>query len=129
MLDHIALRVSDIERSRTFYEAALAPLGMKVLREYSPSQTDSGGTSIGFGTGMKPFFWIGDGGPPTPGVHVALDAGSRDLVDACYQAAITAGGRDNGAPGLRPNYHPNYYGAFVLDPDGINLEAVCHGPA
>jgi catechol 2,3-dioxygenase-like lactoylglutathione lyase family enzyme len=128
MLDHVALRVSDIERSRTFYQAALAPLGLKVLREYPPHKTDSGGTSIGFGNDMKPYFWIGDSGTPSAGFHVALDAGTRAGVDAFYQAALAAGGRDNGAPGLRPGYHPNYYGAFILDPDGINIEAVCHRP-
>jgi catechol 2,3-dioxygenase-like lactoylglutathione lyase family enzyme len=128
MLDHIGLAISDIRRSEAFYSAALAPLGITKLYEYGPERTDSGGTAIGFGKDMMPFFWIGDNERVGEGTHVAFNAPNRAAVDAFYEAAIAAGGRDNGPPGLRPKYHPGYYGAFVLDPDGINVEAVTHRP-
>lgn len=128
MLDHIGLAISDIRRSEAFYLAALRPLGIAKLYEYGPEKTDSGGTAIGFGKDMMPFFWIGDNERAGEGTHVAFNAPNRAAVDAFYEAAIAAGGRDNGPPGLRPKYHPNYYGAFVLDPDGINVEAVSHRP-
>ncbi len=128
MLDHIGVAITDIDRSRAFYEAALAPLGIAKLYEYGPDRTDSGGTAIGFGKDGMPFFWIGDNERVGEGTHVAFTAPDRATVDAFYAAAIAAGGKDNGAPGLRPKYHPNYYGAFVLDPDGINVEAVSHKP-
>jgi len=128
MLDHIGLAISDIRRSEAFYAAALEPLGIAKLYEYGPEKTDSGGTAIGFGKDMMPFFWIGDKERVGEGTHVAFNAPNRAAVDAFYEAAIAAGGRDNGPPGLRPKYHPNYYGAFVLDPDGINVEAVSHRP-
>ena len=120
-LDHIGLDVSDYERSKAFYEQALAPLGVKLIMEPVPGMA-------GFG-GDFPFFWIGknDRGPDS-GTHVAFSARDREMVDAFHAAALEAGGTDNGAPGLR-QYHPNYYGAFVLDPDGNNVEAVCHRPA
>jgi catechol 2,3-dioxygenase-like lactoylglutathione lyase family enzyme len=124
MLDHIGFGVSDFARSKAFYERALAPLGYRIVMEVTPEE--SGGYSgVGFGDGMKPSFWIGTGAPPQR-LHVAFAAKSRADVDAFYEAALAAGGTDNGAPGLRPHYHPNYYGAFVLDPDGHNVEAVCH---
>lgn len=125
MLDHIGLAVSDIRRSRTFYEAALAPLGLAVLTEFGPDQSPSGGTVLGFGRDGDPFFWIGDNERPGEGTHVAFRAADRASVDAFHKAALAAGGRDHGAPGLRPVYGPDYYAAFVLDPDGINVEAVC----
>jgi len=128
MLDHIGVAISDIDRSRAFYEAALKPLGITRLYEYEPDKTDSGGTAIGFGKDMMPFFWIGDNERVGEGTHVAFVAPDRAAVDAFYAAALAAGGKDNGGPGLRPKYHPNYYGAFVLDPDGINVEAVSHKP-
>ena len=128
MLDHIGIATSDIRRSEAFYAAALAPLNITKLHEYGPDKSDSGSTAIGFGNDMKPFFWIGDQKRVGEGTHVAFTAPDRASVDAFYKAAIAAGGRDFGAPGLRPKYHPNYYGAFVLDPDGINVEAVCHLP-
>lgn len=127
MLDHIGVAVSDIEQSKAFYEAALEPLGIVKCYEYGPDKTGAG-TAIGFGKDMMPFFWIGDGKHIGEGIHVAFTAPDRSTVDAFYEAAIAAGGKDNGAPGLRPKYHPNYYGAFVLDPDGINIEAVSHRP-
>lgn len=129
MIDHIGIAVSDAARSRAFYTAALAPLGIGVVMEATPEQTKSGGTAIGFGKNGSPFFWIGDKERVGEGTHVAFTAGTRHEVDAFYEAAIAAGGRDNGGPGLRPQYHPDYYGAFVSDPDGANIEAVCHKPA
>ena len=122
ILDHIGVGVSDFEASRAFYLAALKPLGIAIALE-------GGGTSgAGFGRDGKPAFWIQKGKPPSPMLHVAFAAASREEVDAFHAAALQAGGRDNGAPGLRPHYHPNYYGAFVIDPDGNNIEAVCHKP-
>lgn len=127
MIDHTGVMVSDFAKSRAFYEQALAPLGYAKLREFSAAIT--GHTDVaGFGTPPKPDFWINRGEPNRPAIHVAFRAGSRAEVDAFYNAAIAAGGKDNGAPGLRPHYHPDYYGAFVLDPDGHNVEAVCHDP-
>ena len=126
MLDHVGFAVADAERSRTFYEAALAPLGITLLMTVTPDRTEAGGTAHGFGSGGKPYFWIGDNERVGEGTHVAFAVDTRALVDAFYAAAIAAGGRDNGPPGLRPHYHPDYYGAFVLDPDGNNIEAVCH---
>lgn len=131
MLDHIGIPVSDYARSVAFYKQALAPLGIGLVMEVTPEMTGGNGSAAGFGHDGKPYFWFGDDGAPPPGLHshVAFSAGSRADVDAFYKAAIAAGGRDNGAPGLRPHYHPDYYGAFVLDPDGHNIEAVCHAPA
>ena len=134
MLDHISIRVADYERSKKFYKTALAPLGYTLAME-----TASG---AGFRKEFIPDFWIKQGGPVSFGaqseapiagcggvpVHVAFASDSRAAVDAFYHAALAASARDNGAPGLRPYYHPNYYGAFVLDPDGYNIEAVCHKP-
>ena len=132
MLDHVSIRVADYDRSKKFYESALAPLGYKLAME-----VDSG---AGFTREFIPDFWIKQGEPNRssseellesagcggPAVHVAFSSDDRGAVDAFYRAALAAGARDNGAPALRPNYHPNYYGAFVLDPDGYNVEAVCH---
>ncbi|RAK57608.1 VOC family protein [Phenylobacterium deserti] len=119
MLDHIGIKVRDFERSSEFYEHALEPLGWSCLLGWA--------TSAGFGD-AKPFFWITSGEPTSP-MHIAFAAKDRASVDAFHAAALAAGGRDNGAPGLRPDYHPNYYAAFVLDPYGHNIEAVCHNPA
>lgn len=126
MLDHVGFAVSDIARSRAFYEQALKPIGMTLLWEMGPDRTESGGTALGFGREGKPFFWIGDGEQVGEGTHVAFAVPTRAEVDAFHEAALAAGGRDHGGPGLRPHYHPNYYAAFVLDPDGLNVEAVCH---
>jgi catechol 2,3-dioxygenase-like lactoylglutathione lyase family enzyme len=129
ILDHFGINVSSYERSKAFYEKALAPLGVQVVMEY--------GTACGFGRDGKPDLWIGEGITKfqrpehlkviTP-VHVALVARSRAEVEGFYKAALAAGGKDNGPPGVRKEYHPNYYGAFVLDPDGHNVEAVIHTP-
>jgi len=128
MIDHIGLAVSDLDKSRAFYAAALQPLAIGPVMEVTAEQTGAA-AHCGFGAASKPFFWIGDRAPPCSGVHVAFTAESRAQVDHFYHAALRAGGRGNGAPGLRPHYHENYYGAFVLDPDGNNVEAVCHKPA
>jgi len=126
-LDHVSINVTDYARSKTFYAKALAPLGVTAVMEY--------GKACGFGRDNKPDFWIGQGTASfqkpdhvkvvTP-VHICFAARSRAEVDAFHQAALAAGGKDNGGPGLRKDYHPNYYGAFVLDPDGHNVEAVIH---
>jgi len=125
MIDHLGFSVSDLKRSRAFYERALLPLGIKVVMEVTPEMTGGMDAFVGFG-GESPFFWIGTGRPCSPGIHVAFSAKDRASVDAFYAAAMAAGGIDNGAPGLRPHYHENYYGAFIRDPDGHNIEAVCH---
>ena len=128
-INHMGIPVSDIRKSRAFYEAALKPLGMGVTMEVGPDQTESGGTAIGFGPeGTNGLFWIGDNEKVGEGVHVAFDADTHDEVDRFYEAAMAAGGRDNGKPGPRPNYGPHYYAAFVYDPDGANIEAVCDRP-
>ncbi|MBU3029596.1 VOC family protein [Paracoccus marinaquae] len=127
MIDHIGFAVSDLARARAFYEAALAPLGIAVLMEVTEAMTGGNGAHIGFGRDGKPFFWIGNGKPASNSTHVAFAVPDQAGVDAFHKAALAAGGRDNGGPGLRPEYHPDYYGAFVLDPDGNNIEAVCHG--
>ncbi len=122
-LDHVGLQVSDYARAKAFYSQALEPLSIKLLMEF-PSE--SGGVA-GFGR-CKPEFWIAAAGNSTSPFHIAFRAVNRAEVDAFYKAAMAAGAKDNGAPGLRPQYHPDYYGAFVLDPDGHNVEAVCHYP-
>ncbi len=127
MLDHVGIPVSDFARAKAFYAQALAPLGIGPVMEVGPEQTGNG-SAAGFGSGGNPYFWFGDDGKPSLHTHVAFVADSRAKVDAFYAAALAAGGRDNGAPGLRPHYHEHYYGAFVLDPDGHNIEAVCHLP-
>src|ERR1044071_7727767 len=125
MIDHTGVSVSDFGKSKAFYAAALEPLGYQILMELTADQT-GGYEGAGFGEPAKPDFWICKSTPTHPPLHVAFRAASRAAVDAFYKAAIAAGGRDNGAPGLRPDYHANYYGAFVIDPDGHNIEAVCH---
>lgn len=127
ILDHVGVNVSDYEKSKKFYEQALAPLGIKLLMEY--------GTACGFGRGQKPELWLGAAPASyqtaeqraiiTP-IHVCVKAETQADVDAFHKAALAAGAKDFGAPGLRKEYHPGYYGAFVLDPDGNNLEAVFH---
>ncbi|HJQ18102.1 MAG TPA: VOC family protein [Allosphingosinicella sp.] len=125
MLDHIGITVSDVKRSKAFYALALKPLGIAVQLLPTPEMMQAGHEGYGFGEEGKPYFWFGSGSSP---IHIAFAAGTRSDVDAFHQAAIAAGGRDNGAPGVREHYHPSYYGAFVLDPDGNNIEAVCHRP-
>jgi catechol 2,3-dioxygenase-like lactoylglutathione lyase family enzyme len=119
MLDHVTIGVSDIERSKAFYDKALRPLGIERL--YA-----EGATAAGYGADRKAFFWIGLRHAAQTSAHVAFTAQDRETIDQFYKVALAAGGKDHGQPGLRPHYHANYYGAFVLDPDGHNIEAVCH---
>jgi catechol 2,3-dioxygenase-like lactoylglutathione lyase family enzyme len=126
-IDHTSLSVSDFAAAKAFYSAALKPLGISVQMEVTKG-AGSDFDAAGFGTQGKPFFWLAGGGKQTPHVHIAFAAGNRAEVDAFHAAAIAAGGKDNGPPGIRAQYHPTYYGAFVLDADGNNVEAVCHKP-
>jgi catechol 2,3-dioxygenase-like lactoylglutathione lyase family enzyme len=119
MLDHVTIGVSDIARSTAFYDRALRPLGITRLYEEAERYA-------GYGISPKAFFWIGLKDTAQTGAHIAFTAPDRATVDRFHDEAIAAGGTDNGPPGLRPHYHPGYYGAFVLDPDGHNIEAVCH---
>jgi catechol 2,3-dioxygenase-like lactoylglutathione lyase family enzyme len=121
MLDHVTIGVSDIEQSMKFYDRALHPLG--IARLYG-----DGERFAGYGISPKAFFWIGSRNAPQTGAHIAFAAQDRATVDRFHDEAIAAGGKDNGQPGIRPHYHPDYYGAFVLDPDGHNIEAVCRSP-
>jgi catechol 2,3-dioxygenase-like lactoylglutathione lyase family enzyme len=124
MIDHMGFPVSDYAKSKAFYEKALAPLGYALIVEVDVNEM--GAPAAGFGIGNNPDFWIGgEGGVGNP-VHVAITARDRTAVDGFHAAAVAAGGKDNGGPGLRPHYGPNYYAAFVLDPDGHNIEAVCY---
>ncbi len=120
MIDHIGFRVKDYDTAKAFYQKALAPLGYQLIAEF--------GDFSGFGRNGKPDFWIEKSASGTTYMHIAVNAASRAEVDAFYQAALDGGAKDNGAPGLREIYHPDYYGAFVIDPEGHNLEAVCHAP-
>ena len=126
MIDHAGIVVTDWQKAKAFYDAALAPLGAKLLHMV-PEEYTNGAKVGGYGRD-KPDFWLHEGGEPGPGRHYAFTARSRAEVDAFHAAALAAGGRDNGAPGPRPQYHAHYYGAFVIDPDGNNIEAVCHRP-
>jgi catechol 2,3-dioxygenase-like lactoylglutathione lyase family enzyme len=127
VLDHVGIGVSDFVRANAFYDKALAPLGITVVMEVTAEQTGDH-PAAGYGSQGKPYFWVGVG-EDIARAHIAFAAKDRASVDAFYKAAMAAGGKDNGAPGPRPHYHDNYYGAFVLDPDGHNIEAVCHLPA
>ena len=129
MIDHLGFDVSDYARSRAFYSHVLAPLGYGVVMEVTREMT-GGYEGCGFGPPSRPHFWVGKGsGTPGRGMHIAFTAQTRAQVDAFHAAALASGAQDNGAPGLRPHYHPDYYGAFVIDPEGNNVEAVCHLPA
>ncbi len=123
MIDHIEIAVADVARAKAFYDAALAPVGIAVVLSLNDGTPRA---AYGYGVAGKPHFFIIQGPPLTGMLHVAFAAKDRATVDAFHRAAIAAGGRDNGRPGPRPEYHPSYYGAFVLDPDGHNVEAVCH---
>ena len=127
MIDHTGVVVSDFERAKRFYSQALAPIDYTLVLEFPASVTGHADVA-GYGEPEKADFWISRGKPNRPPVHVAFRVQERRVVDAFYSAAISAGGRDNGPPGLRAHYHPDYYGAFVLDPDGHNIEVVCHEP-
>lgn len=129
MLDHLGFNVGDYAASRDFYRQALAPLGYAIVMEVTREMTGSY-EGCGFGPPGRPQFWVGNGGADAHagGMHIAFVAKNRAEVDAFHTAALAAGGKDNGAPGLRPHYHPDYYGAFVIDINGHNIEAVCHAP-
>ena len=132
MIDHTGVSVSDYARSKAFYTQALGAIGYEVLMEVPAAlsgKTDAAGFGDTGATPPKPDFWIGQGTPNRPAVHVAFRVRQRAQVDAFHAAGLAAGGRDNGAPGIRAHYHPGYYAAFVLDPDGHNIEAVCFEPA
>lgn len=120
MIDHIGIQVGDLERAVAFYSKALAPLGYEVIKRFDKF--------VGFGVAGKPDFWIDARSAPTDKLHIAFRAKGREDVRKFYEAAMAAGGKDNGAPGVRAHYHEHYYGAFVLDPSGHNIEAVCHEP-
>jgi catechol 2,3-dioxygenase-like lactoylglutathione lyase family enzyme len=130
MIDHMGIQVRDYEKSKAFYLKALGPLGYSVIVEFGrdevPELKDD--KVCGLGEKQKPDFWLAVGQTPTSPQHLAFRAESRAIVDAFYKAALAAGGKSNGEPGVRPQYHPNYYGAFVIDINGHNLEAVCHDP-
>ncbi|MBY6113198.1 VOC family protein [Mameliella alba] len=127
MIDHMTFGVTEFSRSVAFYDRAFAPLGVSRLFTVPPEHTN-GVKVTGYGDD-RPWFWIAEEDATKGKLHIALTAKDRASVDAFYKAALEAGGKDNGAPGPRPHYHPDYYGAFVLDPDGHNIEAVCHKPA
>ena len=127
MLDHIGLGVADYAASKAFYAKALEPLGIALVMEVLPEETGGHGPAAGFGSNGKPYFWFGPA-TNTGAMHLCFTADTRAQVDAFYAAALAAGAKDNGAPGLRPHYHENYYGAFVIDLNGVNLETVCHKP-
>ena len=120
MFDHLGFGVTDLARSKAFFVQALEPLGVAVAME--------GPYGVGMGRKGKPSLWLHETSAHPAPLHIAITADTRAEVDAFYKAALAAGGKDNGAPGLRPHYHANYYGAFVIGPDGHNVEAVCHKP-
>lgn len=128
MIDHLGISVPDFAASKEFYLKALAPLGIGVVMNVPKEESGAANDFTGFGAEGNPFFWIGQGVAPQ-GMHLCFTAKTRADVDAFYKAALAAGARDNGPPGIRAHYHPNYYGAFVIDLNGVNLEAVCHQPA
>ncbi|MBW8300806.1 MAG: VOC family protein [Hydrogenophaga sp.] len=128
MLNHVGLSVSDYARSKAFYDAVMPSIGAACVMAVTAEETGGAYEGSGYGFAGKPSFWIGSGDRSKGQVHIAFTAPDRAAVDAFYAAAMAAGAKDNGGPGLRPHYHPNYYAAFVLDPDGHNIEAVCHAP-
>jgi len=129
VIDHLGIAVHDHAASKRFYTAALAPLNIGVMMEVPKSVSGGPSDYTGFGSNNKPYFWIGEGRGPSQAMHLCFVAETRAQVDAFYAAAIKGGAKDNGKPGIREHYHPNYYGAFVIDLNGVNLEAVCHKPA
>lgn len=126
MIDHLGISVRNHAQSKAFYLAALSPLGIGVVMAVSKEESGAPSDYTGFGSDGKPDFWIGEGAANSAGMHLAFVAQTRKQVDEFYRAAMAAGAKDNGPPGIRAHYHPNYYGAFVIDLNGVNLEAVCH---
>ena len=131
MIDHMSIQVLDYDASKAFYLRALGPLGYSLQMELSRAEIpDLPSPKVGgLGEQGKPDFWLSGSTHPTTAQHLAFRAGTRAAVDAFYKAALAAGAKPNGEPGIRAHYHPNYYGAFVIDLNGHNLEAVCHDPA
>ena len=129
MLDHIGLSVANYPKAKAFYDAVMPTIGASCVMAVTAEETGGTYEGAGYGLNGKPSFWIGTGGRTKGSLHIAFVAESRAAVDAFYAAAIAAGGTDNGPPGIRAHYYPNYYGAFVFDLDGHNIEAVCHKPA
>ncbi|MVA12235.1 VOC family protein [Agrobacterium vitis] len=125
MINHVEFPVAEAEGARRFYEAALAPLGLTLVISIDPARTPHGGARYGFGKNGYPSLWIHQQGGAKLPIHIAFTADDRLAVDAFHAAALANGGTDNGAPGIRERYHENYYSAYVLDPDGNNIEAVC----
>ena len=128
MIDHMGISVSDYPKAKAFYDTVMPTIGGSCIMALTGAETGGTYEGAGYGTGGKPSFWIGTGGPLSGRLHVAFIAPDRASVDAFYKAAMAAGATDNGPPGIRAHYHPNYYAAFVLDLDGHNIEAVCHQP-
>lgn len=128
IFDHMGFGVGDYVRAKAFYGAVLAPLGIHFVMEIEAHDNASGFAAAGFGRDGDPLFWIGAEGVTRPVMHLAFRAQTREQVDHFHAAALAVGGTDHGAPGLRPRYHPHYYAAFIIDPDGHNIEAVCHKP-
>ena len=128
MIDHLGITVANHAASKAFYTKALAPLGIGVVMEVPKAESGAASDYTGLGAKEKPFFWITEGKAAANGMHLCFVAETRAAVDAFYKAAMAAGAKDNGKPGVREHYHPNYYGAFVIDLNGVNLEAVCHKP-
>ncbi|SFZ81841.1 Catechol 2,3-dioxygenase [Devosia enhydra] len=126
MIDHTGIHVTDYAKAKTFYDAIFGAMGGGMLMEV-PEQYTGGWKVVGYGR-EQPVFWLSEAKDAGPGRHTAFAARNRAEVDAFYAAAMAAGGKDNGGPGIRADYHPNYYAAFVIDPDGNNIEAVCHAP-
>lgn len=129
MLDHIGLSVADYPKAKAFYDAVMPTIGASCVMAVTAEETGGTYEGAGYGLNGKPSFWIGTGGRTKGSLHIAFVPESRAAVDAFYAAAIAAGGTDNGPPGIRAHYHPNYCGAFIFDLDGHNIEAVCHKPA
>lgn len=128
MIDHMGISVADYAASKAFYDAVMPSLGAACIMALTAAETHGTYEGAGYGVDGKPSFWIGTGGPIKGRLHVAFSVPNRAAVDAFYKAAMAAGARDNGPPGIREHYHPNYYAAFILDLDGHNIEAVCHLP-
>jgi catechol 2,3-dioxygenase-like lactoylglutathione lyase family enzyme len=124
-VDHLGIGVSDIVQAQAFYEPVLKSLGIVLVISIESDPPSSKPRRLGFGSGGKPYLWLHEASAPSHGAHIALIAPSREAVNVFHANGIAAGGKDNGAPGIRPHYHSSYYAAYVIAPNGVNLEAVC----